>query len=379
MGSSQRILVLATSTGGGNWPPRAALTIGLHRAGHTVKCVGDTAVGQDLASAAVGVDVVQAEVPLGTFFARWRAAGASGPLPLREWADACAPAVRSLVRDFQPGGVVSELFTVELARLTKAACGVPYCFLNPGYYFGPDTLAASQADFAGVGQFFRAALARAVEEADLVLHATDPVFDPPPPSLPRHHHYIGPLMWERSTQAPAYLDGPGPPWVLVTLSSAPQEEETILAGAALRALAEFPVRTILTLTQGHPRDQLGDVPANARIELFVPHSEVLRRSCLLVSHAGHGIVTKALYHGVPMVLVPWGRDQPGVAARAAALGVAEVIPREQLTAHRLAAAIRRVLGTPRYQEKATRIASGMQPRDAEALARARIEELLEKT
>jgi hypothetical protein len=30
----------------------------------------------------------------------------------------------------------------------------------------------------------------------------------------------------------------------------------------------------------------------------------------------------------PMVLVPWGRDQPGVATRGAALSVAGVVPRE---------------------------------------------------
>jgi len=42
------------------------------------------------------------------------------------------------------------------------------------------------------------------------------------------------------------------------------------------------------------------------------------------------------------VLVPWSRDQPGVEARAAALGVAEVIAKQERTALRLAAAIDRV-------------------------------------
>jgi UDP:flavonoid glycosyltransferase YjiC (YdhE family) len=57
------------------------------------------------------------------------------------------------------------------------------------------------------------------------------------------------------------------------------------------------------------------LPQNARVEFSVPHAEVLKRVCLLVSHAGHGVVLRALYDGVPMVLVSWGRDQPGVAAR----------------------------------------------------------------
>jgi MGT family glycosyltransferase len=142
------------------------------------------------------------------------------------------------------------------------------------------------------------------------------------------------------------------------------------ARTALRTLAEFPVRVVLPLRARHPRDELGSVPANAQIEQFVPHAAVLTRSGLLVSHAGHGVVAKALYYGVPMVLVPWGRDQPGVAARAAALGVAEVIARHALTALRLSAAIQRVLGTPCYRENAARIASHLQAQDAVAIARA---------
>jgi MGT family glycosyltransferase len=216
-------------------------------------------------------------------------------------------------------------------------------------------------------------------EADLVLHGTDPLFDPLPPSVPRHHQHVGFLLWEPPSEAPTYLDVPGAPWVLVTLSSGPQfqEEQIPLARTALQTLADFPVRVVVTLSAGHPRDEIGPVPANARIERFVPHSAVLTRSRLLVSPAGHGTVAKALYYGVPMVLIPWINDQPGVAARAAALGVAEVIARHDLTEQRLAAAIHRVLGTPRYQENATRIAGRLQIHDAVAMARARIEALLE--
>jgi UDP:flavonoid glycosyltransferase YjiC (YdhE family) len=184
-------------------------------------------------------------------------------------------------------------------------------------------------------------------------------------------------MWEPASEAPTYLDVPGAPWALVTVSSLPQPEEMTLARTALQTLAACPVRVMVTLSAGHPRDELGAVPANARIEQLVSHAAVLKRSCLLVSHAGHGVVAKALYYGVPMVLVPWGRDQPGVAARAAALGIAEVLARHDLTEPRLAAAIHRVLGTPRYQERAAQIAGRLQAQDPVALARARIEALLE--
>lgn len=214
-----------------------------------------------------------------------------------------------------------------------------------------------------------------MSDADLVLHATDEHFDPPAPSLPQHHHYVGPLWLELSNKAPQYLDVPGPPWVLVTVSSNPQAEEMTLIRTALRALAAHPVRVLLTLSEMHPSEEIGSVPPNARIERFVSHAAVLTRCCLLVSHAGHGIVTKALYYGVPMVLVPWDRDQPGVAARAAALGAAEVIKRHDLTELRLSAAIDRVLGNPLYRENAGKMASRLQARDAVATARLWIDDL----
>jgi MGT family glycosyltransferase len=273
--------------------------------------------------------------------------------------------------------MVSELFTMELARLTKTACALPWCCLNPGCYFGPESTRPLAADFVGRTRYYIQQFLQGIGEADLALHGTDPLFDPPPPSLPVHHQYVGPLWWERPSAAPAYLDSPGAPWVLVTVSSNPQAEEMTLARTALQTLAAHPVRVVLTLSPRHPREELGTVPANAWIEQFVPHSAVLKRSCLLVSHAGHGIGAKALYYGVPMVLVPWDRDQPGVAARAAALGVAGVIARHDLTEQRLSAAIDSVLGNPRYQENAARFASRLQAQDAVAMARTQIETWLE--
>src|SRR5262249_60426945 len=64
----------------------------------------------------------------------------------------------------------------------------------------------------------------------------------------------------------------------------------------------------------------------------------------------------------------------GVGARAAALGIAEVVARQDLTEARLSGAIRKVLGTARYHEEAAQIAARMHGRDAVASACARIEE-----
>jgi hypothetical protein len=351
--------------------------IGLHEAGHAVRCFGDSTIAQICATVSIPFEVLPEDETLPAYFARWRAAGTSGPSPLRAWAKARLPSVRTVVAEFRPEIVVSQLMTAELARLIRSECGLPWCCVNSTYYFGPGSRRPFEADFADtmtrpiVRQFMDA-----IPEADLVLHGTDPLFDPPPSSLPSHHYYVGPLLWEQPGNVPAYLDVPGPPWVLATLSSLPQDGEMTLARAILQTLADEPVRVVLTIPAARPSSELGSVPGNAKIELFVSHAELLKRGCLLVSHAGHGVVIKALYYGVPMVLVPWDRDQPGVAARAAALGVAEVIDRQDLTPPRLAVAVETVLNTPRYRNAAQHIAVRLQKGDPVATARARIEAFL---
>ena len=85
---------------------------------------------------------------------------------------------------------------------------------------------------------------------------------------------------------------------------------------------------------------------------------------------------KALRHGVPMVLVPWGRDQPGVAARAAAAGAAVVVTRDALTDERVARAVREVTRAPQYEAAALAIGARMRRDEPVAMASRYVEELL---
>src|SRR5207247_8791380 len=133
---------------------------------------------------------------------------------------------------------------------------------------------------------------------------------------------------------------------------------------------------VLTLGPDHDPEELGSVPASARVERTVSHAAVLEHAALLVSHAGHGSVMKALWYGRPMVLVPWGRDQPGVAARAAALGVAEVVPREEASSEAIGAAIDRVLSDLTMKDVAARHGARLRATDPPGTAAALIESLL---
>jgi UDP:flavonoid glycosyltransferase YjiC (YdhE family) len=130
--------------------------------------------------------------------------------------------------------------------------------------------------------------------------------------------------------------------VLVSISSQSQDDMP-LASAAVEALAGRRLRAVVTLGPGHDPSELSVGDSPVWVERVVSHAAVLERGVLLVSHAGHGSVMKALWWGRPMVLVPWGRDQPGVAARAEALGVAAVVPREDASTGAISAAIERAL------------------------------------
>ncbi len=71
--------------------------------------------------------------------------------------------------------------------------------------------------------------------------------------------------------------------------------------------------------------------ANVRIERFVPHGPVLERAAAVVCHGGMGIVQKAIAAAVPLVAVPFGRDQPEVGRRVAESGAGVLVPQRKLS------------------------------------------------
>src|SRR6185295_11393905 len=66
-------------------------------------------------------------------------------------------------------------------------------------------------------------------------------------------------------------------------------------------------------------------------------------------------VIGALAHGLPMVLIPMGADQPHNAARCAALGVARVLDAVEATPESVREAASVVLADPAYRRAAERM------------------------
>ena len=293
---------------------------------------------------------------------------------MTSWAEEVAGPIARVIRSTRPDILVTSLFGVEAVNSSDPPC--PWVVVNSTFYVGQEPHRLLEADFGPRAVPLIKGYASLLGSPDLVLHATDPVFDFSFEGLPERHHYVGPLgIWEPPSGRPSYLDEPGDPWVLVSISSQMQDDVPIVE-AALAGLGDRSVRVLVTLGPDHTLAELGGVPQNTRVEQVISHSAVLEVARLFVSHAGHGSVMKALWYGCPMVLVPWGRDQPGVAARAAALGVAEVVPRDDAFPAAIGEAVSRVLDDDGMRETAEHHAARLQLTDPPGVAAGLIEGLL---
>jgi UDP:flavonoid glycosyltransferase YjiC (YdhE family) len=381
-----RILIVATGGAGGDLPPLAAASLALRDRGHDTIFIGDAAVQRILGPLHIDVDVLPSELDLGPRLAgviqdAMQATGGdlakAGPLlqrGLTVWAHAVAEPIAASIDRHQPSAIVTSLFGVEAVDATCPT--VPWAVVNSTFYIGPSPPRPIEEDIGPRAVPLIKRFAELLESPDLVLHATDQVFDYGFAGLPSRHYYVGPLgIWEPPQPRPAFLDGPGPPWILVSISSQRQDDIN-LAQAAIEALADQPVRVLVTLGPEHEPSELVGHPQNARIEKTISHSAVLERAVLLIGHSGHGTVMKALWHGKPMVLIPWGRDQPGVAARAQTLGVAEVVPREAASAESIAVAVKRVLTSQEMRPCAEFHSSRLRATNPPAAAAKLIEEFL---
>jgi UDP:flavonoid glycosyltransferase YjiC (YdhE family) len=380
------VLAVATAGAGGDLQPLIAAALALRDRGHETSFVGDASVARSLAPLGVETEVLAPELDLGPRLVSairdaMTATGgdltAAGPI-VRErmsaWAAEVAQTVAEIVRERDPAATMTSLFGVEVLAMLGPRC--PWAVVNSTFYVGPGAPRPLDRDFGPRAIPLVAGYASMLDAANLVLHATDPVFDFSFDRLPEHHHYVGPLgIWEPPSDTPAYLEQPGDPWALVTISSQ-LGDDLPLAEAALEALADRPIRVVLTLGPERDPTEIPSVPRNARVERTVSHAAVLEHAAMLVSHAGHGSVMKALWHGRPMALVPWGRDQPGVAARAKALGVAELVSREEASAATISAAVDKVLDDQRLREAARRHAERLRATDPPLAAAKLIETLL---
>jgi MGT family glycosyltransferase len=163
---------------------------------------------------------------------------------------------------------------------------------------------------------------------------------------------IGASTWEPPQDPPSWLAEVRDPLVLVTTSSEFQDDG-VLVRTTLEALADEPVTVVATMPAGV--DEGLQVPENARVEQFVPHGPLLDRAAAAITHGGMGATQKALSRGVPVCVVPFGRDQKEVAMRVQVSGSGTRLPVKRLTPQRLRAKVHEAM---QCGDGARRVAQG---------------------
>jgi MGT family glycosyltransferase len=187
-----------------------------------------------------------------------------------------------------------------------------------------------------------------------VLVMTSPSFDFSAPQLPANVRYVGPQLDDPDWAASAKWQRKGSePLVLVATSSIYQDQVDLLARIAA-GLRQLPVRAVLTT--GRAVDP-AEIQAGPNVEVLqtAPHARVLREASVVVTHAGHGTVLKALAAGVPLVCIPMGRDQKDNTVRVLRLGAGIRLSKKS-TPTQIAAAITEILERPQYLAAARRFA-----------------------
>jgi len=246
-------------------------------------------------------------------------------------ADHEVPDLEQAISEVDPEVLVIDITTVGAAAVAEAtglawATSIP---LFQHFSFGPEpptqlTFVPFAIDPAGI-EVLNAPrrqlgldLLRGPGEvwrAPLLLYYTAEPFQPTGMRLPAAFRLVGPGIWEPPSQPPDWLEGTAQPLVLVSASSELQRDD-LLIQTALEALAGEEMAVVVT-TAAHDPSRF-DAQANAHVERWLPHQPVIDKAACVVCHGGMGISQKALAAGVPVCVVPFGRDQFEVAKRVTA-------------------------------------------------------------
>lgn len=119
--------------------------------------------------------------------------------------------------------------------------------------------------------------------------------------------------------------------------------------------------------------------ANSPNVLAVPYakySEVFPYAAVNVHQGGSGTTGEALRSGRPMLVVPYGWDQPDNATRIQRLGVGVHVPRSNYTVETAMCALAELLESTRFRDRAAEIQTRLSVENGIATARTAIESVL---
>ncbi len=251
------------------------------------------------------------------------------------------PVLRALFDRERPDLVVHEVMDVG-AAVAAAACGIRAVAFGLGLW---NPVLARFYEVAGVDPALPGGYLDPMPA---------PVQNPGP--LPASRTAIRPVAW--APQMPLPLVDPARSTVYVTLGTVAYGAVEVLRRAVLETAAHDVDVLVAVGPAGDPA-LLGTLPANVRLEKFVPQAAVLRHVDLVVHHGGAGTVLGTLAAGLPQLILPQGADQPYNAAAVERAGAGRALRNEDQTPGAIGKAVGELLtGGPerrRAQDIATEI------------------------
>ena len=176
--------------------------------------------------------------------------------------------------------------------------------------------------------------------------------------LPATALRIGPTTWEPASHEPL------PQWiaslgkehrvVLASVSTIGPREDVDVLTAIAEAAELLDVDLVVTAAVDH---DLPALPGRVRVTRFVPHGALLNRVSVFVNHAGNGSVNRAAASGVPVLMLPTGRDQFQVANGASAAGLGIMLQPDERDVKTISRALSRLLDHPEFTESARALAA----------------------
>ena len=200
-----------------------------------------------------------------------------------------------------------------------------------------------------------------------ILYGYSPSVIPPPPDWDGAIHVTGYWFldpdegWNPPPALEEFLQA-GPPPVYVGFGSMSSRNPEEAADLVLEALRRAGQRAILLSGWGGLHK--AELPASVFMVDSVPFTWLFPRLAAVVHHGGAGTTAFGLRAGVPSIVIPFFGDQPFWGRRVAELGVGPMpIPRQKLTAERLAQAIQTAVTDPAMRQRAAELGAKIQAED----------------
>ena len=398
-----RHYLFAMWDGAGTVPPELSVARALIERGHGVTVLGDPTIEPEATAAGAGfrpwheAPHLRSRRPEDDYIRDFEVDNPPELIARMCERIICGPAAAyaaetaAAIRELEPDAVVSSAFLLG-PQIAAEAAGLPvvaqfaniYPLPAPGVPpfgagFAPASNDQEREMYAAIGQesgaMWNAHLAplnaaraehglaplegvwEQLDHAHRVLVLSSSDFDFPG-QLPDNVRYVGARLddpaWAEDWAPPAG----GEPLVLASLSTANQEQLSLLR-RIIDALGSLPVRGVVTTGHAIAPEELPS-PANVSVVRSAPHSAILEQAAAVVTHGGHGTVIKALAADVPLLVVPMGRDQLDNATRVTERGAGLQLGQDA-EPEAIAQAVRSLLDEPGFREAAARL--GAQIRD----------------